>query len=215
VTTPAQLLSDALRRDGARPFLTYYDLASGDRVELSVATTANWVAKTANFLVEECGVEPGDPVGVRLPLHWQTAVVILACWSAGAQPSWDGAAALTFTTADATVEGETVVLDLDPMGADFSRLVAAQPDEFVPTAPSGEDAVGSATDLPAAARILTVLPFDQAGGLSYGLVGPLAASGSVVLATHATAAELPAPAQIERVTHTLGVTVAGLPRLDG
>jgi uncharacterized protein (TIGR03089 family) len=215
VTTPSQLLADQCRRDGSRPFLTYYDLAAGERVELSMATTANWVAKTANFLTDEYGVDPGDPVTVQLPLHWQTAVVILACWSAGALLSWEGAAVVTFATADVTVDGDAVVLDLTPMGADFSRLVAAQPDDFVPTVASGEDVVRAAADLPAATRVLTVLPYDRPGALSHGLVGPLAAGGSIVLAAHATPGQLAAPAEIERVTHTLGVRISGLPRLDG
>src|SRR3954449_8457945 len=82
--TVANLLARELRRDGARPFLTWYDDATGDRVELSVATTANWAAKIANHLVDEHGVEPGDDVGTDPRLHWITAVVVLGVWTAGA-----------------------------------------------------------------------------------------------------------------------------------
>lgn len=216
MTTPAQLLADQCARDGARPFLTYYDMAAGDRVELSVATTANWVAKIANLLTDEYGVDAGDQVCVRLPLHWQAAVVVLACWSAGAQVSWEGSAILTFATAGVPVNGDAVVLDLDPMGADLGRLVAAEPDDFVPTAGSGADVVTAETGLPAAARVLTVLAYDHPGALSNGLVQPLAVGGSIVQATgYPSAAQLTAPAGIERVTHTFGVTITGLPRLDG
>ena len=65
---------------------------------------------------------------------------MLPCWSAGAQVSWEGSAILTFATAGVPVNGDAVVLDLDPMGADLGRLVAAQPDDFVPSEPSGADA---------------------------------------------------------------------------
>jgi uncharacterized protein (TIGR03089 family) len=83
-TTPDALLSDALRRDAAAPLVTYYDDVSGERVELSATTLANWVAKTANLLQEEFDVGPGSTVAVALPVHWQTAAVLLGTWSCGA-----------------------------------------------------------------------------------------------------------------------------------
>jgi uncharacterized protein (TIGR03089 family) len=215
VTTPADLLARQLARDGSRPFLTYYDDASGERVELSIATTSNWVAKTANYLLDEQGIDSGDLITVRLPLHWQTAVVLLACWSAGAQVSFDDGGIVTFTTSGGAASGEVVELSLAPMGVDFSRLVAAQPDVFAPIHPSGEDLVEAASiDLPHGARVLTVMAYDLADGLSYGLIGPLAVDGSVVLVANADASTLAAHAMAERVTHSLGVEVAGLPRLD-
>jgi uncharacterized protein (TIGR03089 family) len=70
-------------RHGDKPFLTWYDDRRGERVELSFRTFDNWVAKTANLLVDELGAEPGDRVGVLLADHWQTAVVLAACWRAG------------------------------------------------------------------------------------------------------------------------------------
>ncbi|NEC50401.1 TIGR03089 family protein, partial [Actinospica acidiphila] len=81
--TPADLLSSALAADPGRPLVTFYDDATGERVELSVATFANWVAKTANLLQDELSVEPGDRVTLLLPAHWQTAVWLLACASVG------------------------------------------------------------------------------------------------------------------------------------
>lgn len=66
-----------------RPLITWYDDTTGDRAELSGATLANWVAKTANLLVDGCGLAPGDRAAVLLPPHWQTAAVLLGCWSAG------------------------------------------------------------------------------------------------------------------------------------
>jgi uncharacterized protein (TIGR03089 family) len=72
-------------RHGDKPFLTWYDDARGERVELSYRTFDNWVAKTANLLVDELGTEPGDRVGLLLVDHWQTVVVLAACWRAGAR----------------------------------------------------------------------------------------------------------------------------------
>ncbi|MGY1726615.1 TIGR03089 family protein [Geodermatophilus sp. SYSU D01062] len=82
--TPGDLLAAALRRDAAAPLVTAYDDATGERVELSAATLANWVAKTANLLQDEFDVGPGSTVAVALPVHWQTAAVLLAVWSCGA-----------------------------------------------------------------------------------------------------------------------------------
>jgi uncharacterized protein (TIGR03089 family) len=215
VTTPSDLLDAQLRRDGTRPLLTYYDDASSERVELSVATTANWVAKTANHLVDELDIDEGDVVSVLLPLHWQTAVVLLAAWAAGAQVSFDSGGRATFTTDPASTEASPVVLSLAPMGADFARLVAAQPDAFVPLSPTGEDLVAAAPiDLPNGARVLTVMPYDEANGVGYALIAPLAVDGSVVMVRNADEDGLVRHAETERVTHTLGVTIDGLPRLD-
>lgn len=82
--TPADLLAQALRRSPATPLVTYYDDATGERVELSATTLANWVAKTANLLQEEFDVGPGSTVAMALPVHWQTAAALLAVWSCGA-----------------------------------------------------------------------------------------------------------------------------------
>jgi uncharacterized protein (TIGR03089 family) len=66
-----------------RPFVTYYDIATGERTELSGTTTANWVAKTANLLIDELDAETGTRVEVALPTHWLRTVWILAIWAAG------------------------------------------------------------------------------------------------------------------------------------
>lgn len=81
--TPAGLLAAAVADDPARPLITYYDDATGERTELSVATLDNWVAKTANLVVDGCGLAPGDRAVALLPAHWQTAAVLLGCWAAG------------------------------------------------------------------------------------------------------------------------------------
>ncbi len=69
--------------DPGRPRLTWYGPVH-ERIELSAKTLANWVAKTANLLVDELGAEPGTRIGIGLPAHWRTVVWLLATWSAGA-----------------------------------------------------------------------------------------------------------------------------------
>jgi uncharacterized protein (TIGR03089 family) len=212
VTTPTDLLADQLRRDGTRPFLTYYDDATGERVELSIATTANWVAKTAGYLADEHGVDVDDVVSIVLPVHWQAAVIVLASWAVGATVAFapDPVAVVTVSTGSAA----DVALSLAPMGADFARTVAAHPDVFTPISPSGDDVVAAAAvDLPHGARVLSTAAYDEPLAISYALIAPLAVDGSVVLVRNPAAAGLAQRAETERVTHTLGVDIAGLPRL--
>ncbi|NMR20887.1 TIGR03089 family protein [Cellulomonas fimi] len=69
--------------DPGRPRLTWYG-PGGERIELSGAVLANWVAKTTNLLVEEFNAGPGVRVGLDLPAHWRTVVWALAAWRCGA-----------------------------------------------------------------------------------------------------------------------------------
>jgi uncharacterized protein (TIGR03089 family) len=81
VPTPYDLLGRF--PDGSRPFVTHY--AGPDaRVELSVATTRNAVAKAAGLLRDGLGAPPGAVVSIDLPRHWQLPVWVLAALSAGA-----------------------------------------------------------------------------------------------------------------------------------
>jgi uncharacterized protein (TIGR03089 family) len=70
-------------RHGDKPFVTWYDDHRDERVELSYRTFDNWVAKTANLLVDELGAEPGDRVGALVDDHWQAPILLAACWRAG------------------------------------------------------------------------------------------------------------------------------------
>ena len=115
-----------LASGGARPLITHYDDAAATRVELSVTTLANWAAKTANWLVEEVDVEPGDEVAVRLPAHWQTAGVLLGAWWCGANVVADAAGArIAFTGPGITTSAAqaTAVVALDPLGRGFGQAL--------------------------------------------------------------------------------------------
>jgi uncharacterized protein (TIGR03089 family) len=156
------LLGPVLAGTGAaRPLVTFYDDATGERIELSGVTTANWAAKAANLLRDECDVEPGARVALLLPAHWQTVAALLAAWSCGAQvvapPGTATSADVVLTDADrldAAVAleppGGVVALSLDPFGkglaglpggvVDFATEVRLHGDEFVPWEPVPTDA---------------------------------------------------------------------------
>ena len=135
--------------DPARPFLTYYDDGTGERVELSGVTTANWVAKTSNFLVDDLEAEPGTRVRLGVPSHWLRFVWMLSCWSVGA--------AVVDADADIGLSGPELAADepvrvaasLRPLGArfadppagflDIGAEVPSHGDVFVPIDPPGPD----------------------------------------------------------------------------
>lgn len=79
----ATLAARLVRSQGHTPFLTYYDGFTGERTELSYATFDNWASKTANLLVDELDVGPGDRVVTVLGNHWTAPVVAFACWKVG------------------------------------------------------------------------------------------------------------------------------------
>ncbi|MGY5885438.1 TIGR03089 family protein [Modestobacter lacusdianchii] len=164
--TPAGLLTAALRREPAAPLVTFYDDVSGERTELSATTLANWVAKTANLLQEEFDVGPGSTVGLALPVHWQTAAVLLGVWSCGAVV-WETAAEdddrlvdadLVLAAADRLPPLEELGLEellglsLHPLGMgmtgytgparDFALEVRAHGDVFTPWQPVDPAAPG-------------------------------------------------------------------------
>ncbi|WNG94141.1 TIGR03089 family protein [Mycobacterium sp. ITM-2016-00318] len=151
MTTVSQALLDPLLdRDPVGPRITYYDDATGERIELSTVTLANWAAKTANLLRDELGVGPGSRIAVLLPAHWQTAAVLLGVWYIGAEvvlgPAEADVALCTadrIDDADAAVgPGEVAVLSLDPFGkpvadlpigmTDYATSVRVHGDQIVP-----------------------------------------------------------------------------------
>ena len=116
--------------DPVGPRITYYDDATGERIELSTVTLANWAAKTGNLLRDELGAGPAARVAVLLPAHWQTAAVLFGIWWIGAEVVLDGSAAdIGLCTADRLTEaddavgaGEIAVLSLDPFGKPAADL---------------------------------------------------------------------------------------------
>lgn len=143
-----------LRADPVGPRITYYDDATGERIELSAVTLANWAAKTGNLLRDELAAGPASRVAILLPAHWQTAAVLFGVWWIGAQAILDDSPAdVALCTADrlaeadavvnsAAVAGEVAVLSLDPFGrpatglpvgvTDYATAVRVHGDQIVP-----------------------------------------------------------------------------------
>jgi uncharacterized protein (TIGR03089 family) len=170
-TVSSAILDPLMAADPAGPRITYYDDATGERIELSTATLANWAAKTGNLLRDELGAGPGSRVAVLLPAHWQTAAVLFGIWWIGAEVvlgHGDADVALCtedrLSDADAAVGvGEIAVLSLDPFGkpvddlpvgvTDYATAVRVHGDQIVPEARPGVALGGrSVTDVLSDAR---------------------------------------------------------------
>ncbi|WAC90530.1 TIGR03089 family protein [Mycobacterium sp. Aquia_213] len=147
-TLSGAILDPMLRADPVGPRITYYDDATGERIELSAVTLANWAAKTANLLRDELGAGPASRVAILLPAHWQTAAVLFGLWWIGAEAVLDGPADLALCTAErldeadsAVAGGEVAVLSLDPFGrpvpdlpigvTDYATAVRVHGDQIV------------------------------------------------------------------------------------
>jgi uncharacterized protein (TIGR03089 family) len=163
----AAILDPMLRADPVGPRITYYDDATGERIELSAATLANWAAKTGNLLRDELGGGAGSRVAVLLPAHWQTAAALFGVWWIGAEVVvTDGrkgiAADIALCTADrleeadATGAGEVAVLSLDAFGrpvpdlpigvTDYATAVRVHGDQIVAEQSPGPALAGSSVD---------------------------------------------------------------------
>lgn len=225
-------------RDPAQPLLTLYDGPA--RVELSGATTANWVAKSANLLVD--GLGSPARVGLLLPLHWQSLSLLLAGVATGAtvvvaaEPSELAGCAAAFVTGpaapgalDAGVD-EVLALSCQPLGAplpsvpamvtDYAREVPSYADHWGGPAPSGWSvesggaALGALPQLAVgpADRVLVTADLADPAALA-GVLAVLSAGAALVLAPEPAGLDLAAIAAGERLTATLGLGIPGLPRL--
>jgi len=225
VNTIGALFAAWFHPDPARPVLTFYDDETGERTELSGLTLTNWVAKTANLLVDGCGLAPGDRAAVLLPAHWQTAAVLLGCWMAGitVDPSGDPA----FVTLDRlgdTRATEVFGLALAPLAApirpgppngvqDYVLEVRAYGDEYRPAVPATAttEALPGVTHgdlcrraaevgLTAGARVL--VDGDAHPDPVDWLLAPMAAGATTVLCRHLDPAAVAGRVAAERVTAT-------------
>ena len=225
-------------RDPAQPLLTLHDGPA--RVELSGATAANWVAKSANLLADGYGLP--DRVGLLLPLHWQTVCLLLAGVTTGAtvvvaaEPADLRGCALAFTTVstagaahDCGVE-DVLALSAHPLGApaaglpagvdDYAREVPSYGDSWGGSQPStavvevgGTRVTPRSAGLGSADRVLVALPPADPAALAL-LLGCLRDGAALVLVPDVATVDLAAVAAEERVTATAGVAVDGLRRLD-
>ena len=227
LTLTGALLDPLLRDNPAGPRITYYDDATGERVELSTATLANWAAKTANLLRDELGAGPGSRVAVLLPAHWQTAAVLLGIWWIGAEVVFDAADAdVTLCTRERLDEagmGEVAVLSLDAFGkgyddlpvgvTDYATAVRVHGDQVVPEGNPGPALDGRSVaevlaeaggaDLAAGDRVLSSLGWSTPAELIANLVAVFAAGASLVQVAHPDAALRERRMSTEKVTRVL------------
>ncbi|MGO1971799.1 MAG: TIGR03089 family protein [Propionibacteriaceae bacterium] len=164
MTTISALLRRAVRDRGPQPLITYYDLASGERTELSCTSFTNWVDKTVNLLDDQ-GIEPGESVALSvaaehpghwISLVWATAVlahggVVSASAGADRPAGADVAAEVIGPDLQArTGAGQVWACSLHPLGMgftgdlpagidDYSIEVRAQPDDSMPSAATPAD----------------------------------------------------------------------------
>ena len=157
MTTFTTLLGSLLGKDPGRPLVTYYDHATGERVELSVTTYANWVAKAASLLAEEHDLERGQGRHLDLPTHWLGPVFLGAAWTVGlVVTTGDQADAVVCGPEGLATWGEraadlpVLACSLLPMGVRFAEPlppgvhdvgieVWSQPDAFTAWDPPGPD----------------------------------------------------------------------------
>lgn len=162
--------------------ITYRDLSSGERMELSAASLDNAVAKTAGLLRDDLDAGPGTVVGVHLPLHWQRVVWLGACAATGAVfASEADPAACDILVVDrdrlhlAGTARDDVLVSLAPFGlpepegaptgvVEAATAMRAHPDVYVPDREPSADAallaraghtVTHAGAMESAARVLT------------------------------------------------------------
>jgi uncharacterized protein (TIGR03089 family) len=215
----------AAAEDLAQPLLTWYDDATGDRTELSGATLENWVAKTANLLVDGLGLAPGDRAALLLPPHWQTAAVLLGCWAAGLDVTNEKSSVdVIFASADRVNEavawsaGERLVLGLAPMAlpmrtvpsgfVDYVAEVRTFGDHFRPYPDQSdrglvERAAARAADLGLKAGDRVLVDAGRHPDPLDWLLAPLAGGATLVLCGALDTAKLEGRAAAEKVTTRL------------
>jgi uncharacterized protein (TIGR03089 family) len=208
--TPERRFAQLLADDPARPFVTYYDEASGERSELSAKSLANWVAKTHHLLGDELGLGVGNTALVALPAHWISVPVLLGCLTAGLAMTATGDADVAFVTPSTIAAAGTIpdVYAVAPESAavgfrgeppapalDYVAAVRPQADVWagvqMPAAPSDPCLPGlsrgdvleraQAAGLPRGVRVLTTRSWSAPEDWIDTLLAPIAAGGSVVL----------------------------------
>ena len=211
--TPERQFDQLLAADPSRPFVTYYDEASGERSELSARSLANWVAKTHHLLGDELGLGVGDTALLALPAHWISVPILLGCLTAGLALTADGNADVAFVGPEtaAAASGVSEVFAVAPASAgagfrgdppagslDYVAAVRPQADAWpsvhmsagpgdacLPGLTRGEVAErAAATGLAAGARVLTTRRWAAPRDWLETGLAPIAVGGSVVLVTN-------------------------------
>jgi uncharacterized protein (TIGR03089 family) len=213
--TPERQFDRLLAAEPARPFVTYYDEAGGERSELSARSLANWVAKTHHLLVDELGLGVGDRALLALPAHWISVPILLGSLTAGLEltPAGDADVAFVSPETASAAEGIPDVYAIAPESAavgfrdgapagtsDYVTAVRPQADKWpsVQLTAGPEDRAwagltrGEVADraaghgLAPGARVLTTRSWSGPDDWLDTVLAPIAAGGSVVLIAHCT-----------------------------
>jgi uncharacterized protein (TIGR03089 family) len=207
--TPERQFDRLLATDASRPFVTYYDEATGERSELSAKSLANWVAKTHHLLADELGLGVGDTALLALPAHWISVPILLGCLTAGLALTPEGDADVAFVAPE-SLEAAAGIGDVyaiapasaavgfrgDPPAPALDYVAAVRPqadawpsvqmpagpdDPCLPGLSRGEVAERAAAGLPPAARVLTTRAWTAPADWVDTVLAPVAVGGSVVL----------------------------------
>ena len=228
--TPERQFDALLAAEPARPFVTYYDEATGERSELSAKSLANWVAKTHHRLVDELGLGVGDTARLAVPAHWISVPILLGCLTAGLALTDTGGADVAFVAPD-TVDAAAGAGDafaVNPAAAalgfrdgppaataDYVTAVRPQADKWPsvqltagpddPCLPGWTRAQvaerAAGSGLAPGARLLSIRPWSGPADWLATVLAPVAVRGSVVLVANCTdEAVLERRAAQERVT---------------
>ena len=207
--TPERQFAELLAAEPARPFVTYYDEATGERSELSAKSLANWVVKTHHLLTGELGLGVGDRALVALPAHWISVPVLLGCLTAGLAITDAGEADIAFVAPDTLSAAGSApdVFAIAPASAavgfgseppapalDYVTSVRPQEDKWpsvqlaatpddpcLPGLTRGEVAARAAAALTPGARVLTMRPWRSADDWLEAVFAPVAVRGSLVI----------------------------------
>jgi uncharacterized protein (TIGR03089 family) len=154
VTNVWTLLQDRARAQPGTPVVTFADVRTGSRTELSAASLQNAAAKIANALRDSFDLEPGSRVGVQIPQHWQRSAWCAGVWTAGCVLVLDDAAPVDLIVAgpsEAVSAGAApvAVVSLHPLGLplaetlpagveDVTLAVRQQPDAYLYDPPTAD-----------------------------------------------------------------------------
>lgn len=219
------MLSPLLAQDPAAPRLTVYDEVQGTRMDFSGQTLDNWANKVANMLVEEFDFEAGSTALIDLPAGWQSAVIALGVYNVSSIPLFDAPSAPPAPTTVFTTESDApswlargtadvIVVTDDPFGrgvAECGRELPLGAFDFGPTVRFyGDQYIGDHADLTqfadadVGAQRYWVEPWTTTEEFERGVLAPLAAGGSAVMAAGLLSADrLQHIARAEKVTHFL------------
>ncbi len=209
MSTPFTEMGHLWRTDPTAPRLTWYDLKTGERLELSGRVLHMWASKAAGLLEDEAALGPGDTLALALPVHWRATYWGLAAWAVGASvdvtdpASPDVLVTNAATAAAGRPAGTTILVTLPalarshpggtPPGVlDEAAMVGTFPDRYVATAvPGPADLALVADDGPTTyaglvaprrgGRVLVAHRDDQTAAALLTCLRVWSAGGSVVL----------------------------------